>query len=173
MCFDSAPGWTQCPGWTWGKGGDGRQGASGVPIGPTAAPAFSLAGSLATAPDRPPSDRPRGWGAGALVLPALRPQGCLLPPHKPSGPQDLALAPLSRLGSPQPGSLCPSSFQAALCYHLCVSQPAPAPSAAPGPGGTAQTQPPTVRLPWTNSTAGPRLPVSTSAGSPAHLTLQP
>ena len=118
---------------------------------------------------RPPS----GMGGGGAGSPSTEPPG--LPPATTQAFRSSGLrsGPPSRLGSPQPGSLCPPSFQAALCYRLGVSQPAPTPTAAPGPGGAAQTQPPTVRLPWTNGTAGPRLPVSSSAGSPAHLTLQP
>lgn len=34
-----------------------------------------------------------------------------------------------------------------LCYRLCVSQPAPAPTAAPGTGGAAQTQHPRCQTP--------------------------
>lgn len=126
MCFDSAPGWTQCPAWTWGKGGAGRQGASGVPISPTAAPAFSLGGSLATVPAQPQSDRPRGWGAGALVLPALSPQGCLLPPHKLSGPQDFALGPRLASGAPSLARFVPPASRL-LCVtaSVCPSQPPP------------------------------------------------
>lgn len=74
-------------------------------------------------PPVPPLGRPLtalGVGAGALALPALRPQGHLLPPQEPAGPQGFTLVPGLAPGAPSLACFVPQLPGRSVLPPLCV-----------------------------------------------------